>query len=341
MKKTLIAIALMSTFSYANAADIDNTWYIGAGAGQSNFESVSVDSDGYLGDDSDFAWDALIGYQFNQYLAIEAGWQDLGTVDDNHMRTNVGQEIEVDGYTLGLVGTLPLNDKWFLTAEAGAYQYHLGHQIDNDRYVSATDTAAYFGAGFGYNITDALSVAAKYRRFEGIDETEWDTADMDAQTFGIQVTYRFGVKAAAATAAVVAPVVVEQEETPAPVTPVYETKVEQSNVAILFGFDSSELTAESKAKLDKIIELSKNSDNDKILLDGHSDNQGDATYNQKLSERRVQQVSDYLTSNGVEVQSMDMQAEGEEGSHADNKQDRALERRVTVTLTSETQVQVN
>ncbi len=339
MKKTLIAIALMSSFSYANAADIDNTWYIGAGAGQSNYESLSVNAGGYLGDDSDFAWNALIGYQFNQYLAIEAGWQDLGTADDDHMRTNVGQEIDVDGFTLGLVGTLPLGEKWFLTGEAGAYQYHLGHQLDSDKYVSATDTAAYFGAGLGYNITDSLSIAAKYRRFAGIDETDWNTAEMDAQTVGIQMTYRFGVKSAVATAAVVEQVAEPVEQTEP--TPVYETKVEQSNVVVLFGFDSAELTAESKAKLDKVIEMSKNSDNDKILLEGRSDNQGDATYNQKLSEKRVQQVSDYLTNNGVEVLSMDKQASGEEAATAETKQDRALERRVTVTLTSETQVQVN
>ncbi|WP_076415633.1 outer membrane beta-barrel protein [Shewanella sp. UCD-KL12] len=336
MKKSLLAIALMSTFSYANAADIDNTWYLGAGAGQSNYESVEVSND-RLGDDSDLAWNAIVGYQLNKYFAIEAGWQDLGTADDNHMRTDIGQSIEVDGFTLGMVGTLPLDEKWFLTGEAGAYQYHLAHQMNADKYVSATDTAAYFGAGVGYNITDALSVSAKYRRFAGIDESAWNTANMDAQTVGIQMTYRFGVKPTQ-TAAVVLPAVIKETK-PAPrPEPVYETKVEKSSIAVLFGFDSSELSSTAQAKLDEVVRISKKNDSDVIMLNGQADNQGDASYNQKLSEARVQHVEDYLTSHGVEVQKLEKQASGEQDAHANSTRERALERRVIITLTSKTQV---
>ncbi|BAJ03861.1 outer membrane beta-barrel protein [Shewanella violacea] len=331
MKKTLLAIALMSTFSYANAADVDNTWYVGAGLGQANYEAVNVTGD-YLSDDSDLAWNALVGYQLNKYFAVEAGWQDLGTLDDAHMRTDNGQNIEVDGFTLGLVGTLPLNEKWFLTGEAGAYQYHIAHQMTADHYVSATDTAAYFGAGVGYNITDSLAISAKYRRFAGIDETEWNTADMDAQTVGVQMTYRFGIKPAVVVAAVVAPVIAPE--------PVYETKVEQKSTAVLFGFDSSELSTTAQAKLDEVVRVSKLNDNDTILLIGQADSRGDAGYNQKLSEARAQHVEDYLVSHGVEVQQLGHQASGEQDSHASSSQDRAQERRVIITLTSETQVEV-
>ncbi|MCJ8303167.1 outer membrane beta-barrel protein [Shewanella sp.] len=334
MKKSLLAIALMSVFSYANAADVDNTWYIGAGAGQSNFEGVDVTGD-YLSDDSDLAWNAIVGYQLNRYFAVEAGWQDLGTLDDAHMRTDNGQNIEVDGFTLGLVGTLPLNEKWFLTGEAGAYQYHIAHQMNADQYVSATDTAAYFGAGVGYNITDSLAISAKYRRFAGIDETDWNTANMDAQTVGIQMTYRFGIKPAAVVAAVVAPIVIAPEPTP---EPIYETKVEKSSIAVLFGFDSSKLSSTAQAKLDEVVRISKKNDSDAIMLIGQADNQGDAGYNQKLSEARVQHVEDYLTSHGVEVQQLDHQASGEQNAHANSTQERALERRVIITLTSESQV---
>ncbi|MPY25499.1 outer membrane beta-barrel protein [Shewanella sp. YLB-07] len=335
MKKSLLAIALMSVFSYANAADVDNTWYIGAGAGQSNFEGVDVTGD-YLGDDSDLAWNAILGYQLNKYFAVEAGWQDLGTLDDNHMRTDNGQNIEVDGFTLGLVGTLPLNEKWFLTGEAGAYQYHIAHQMTADQYVSDTDTAAYFGAGVGYNITDSLAISAKYRRFAGIDENAWNTANMDAQTVGIQMTYRFGVTPTQ-TAAVLPAVIKETKPAPRP-EPVYETKVEKSSIAVLFGFDSSELSSTAQAKLDEVVRLSKKNDSDAIMLIGQADNQGDASYNQKLSEARVQHVEDYLTSHGVEVQQLDHQASGEQDAHANSTQERALERRVIITLTSESQV---
>lgn len=338
MKKSILAIALMSSFSYANAADIDNTWYIGAGAGQSNYESV--DSVSNLGDDSDLAWNAIVGYQLNKYFAIEAGWQDLGTNDDLHMRygegVTHGEQIDVDGFTLGLVGTLPLNEKWFLIGEAGAYQYHLAHQMSADKYVSATDTAGYMGAGIGYNITDSLAISAKYRRFIDIDESAWNTANMDAQTVGIQMTYRFGVKPTQ-TAVVLPAVIKETKPAPRP-EPTYETKTEKSSVAVLFGFDSSELSQTAKAKLDEVIRISHKNDSDIIMLNGQADNQGDSAYNQKLSETRVQHVENYLVSHGVEVKKLEKQASGEQNAHANSLQQRALERRVIITLTSETQV---
>lgn len=340
MKKSLLAIALMSTFSYANAADVDNTWYVGAGLGQSNYESVDAVS--HLGDDSDLAWNAIVGYQLNKYFAVEAGWQDLGTDDDTHLWGGLdgSQSIDVDGFTLGLVGTLPLNEKWFLTGEAGAYQYHLSHHISADQYVSATDTAPYFGAGVGYKITDALEISAKYRRFANVDESAWNTANMDAQTVGLQMVYRFGVKPIQ-TAAVVLPAVIEEVEevivAPIP-EPVYETKVEQSSIAVLFGFDSSKLSSTAETKLDEVIRISRLNDNDVIMLDGQSDNQGPSAYNQKLSEKRVQQVKDYLITHGVEVKKLETQASGSQGEHGNTLADHALERRVTITLTSETQV---
>ncbi|GIU44040.1 porin [Shewanella sairae] len=343
MNKTLIALALMGTCTAANAADIDNTWYIGAGAGQSNYESVHAVS--HLGEDRDFAWNALVGYQLNKYLAFEAGWQDLGATDDTHMWGGLdgSQKIDVDGFTLGAVGTLPLSEKWFLTGEAGAYQYHLAHQMNANKYVSATDTAAYFGAGIGYNITDSLAISAKYRRFANIDETAWNTANMDAETVGLQLTYRFGVKPAAT--AVVLPAVIEKQTKPMPrpepqPEPVYEIITETNSVAVFFGFDSYELSSDAKTKLDQVITLSKQQDEDVILLSGQSDNQGNSEYNLKLSEKRVLQVEAYLENHGVEVKHIDTEAVGDQNAQANTRQERALERRVVVTLTSQAQVLV-
>ena len=347
MNKTLIALALMGVCSAANAADVDNTWYIGAGAGQSNYESVDAVS--HLGDGSDFSWNALVGYQLDKYLAFEAGWQDLGATDDTHMWGGLDghQKIDVDGFTLGAVGTLPLSEKWFLTGEAGAYQYHLAHQINANKYVSAMDTAAYFGAGIGYNITDSLAISAKYRRFAGIDETAWNTANMDAQTVGLQLTYRFGVKSKATP--VVLPAVIDKQTKPMPrpepkpdpkPQPTYELVTETNSVAVFFGFDSSELNSDAKSKLDQVITLSKQQDEDVILLSGQSDNQGNSDYNQKLSEKRVTQVASYLENHGVEVKRIDTEAVGEQAAQANTRQERALERRVIVTLTSQQQVLV-
>lgn len=332
MKKSMIALALIAATSYANAAAPESGFYFGAGAGQTNFNDVTTES--HLKDGEDTAWNAVAGYQLNKYFAVEAGWQDLGTLNDTDMRGAAahGQNIEVSGATLGLVGTLPLSEKWFLTGEAGAYQYHLEHHMAADHYVSDTDVTPYVGAGVGYRITDNMDVTAKYRRFTDIDETAWNTAQMDAETVGVQLTYRFGAKPAP-VAAVTLPATIDKQTKPMP-RPVVETKA--TSVEVLFGFDSTELSGEGQAKLDQIVSLSKQSDKDTLVLIGQADNQGDSSYNQRLSEQRIAAVSDYLNRRGVEVASIDTQADGETKAAGNTQNERQLDRRVIVTLTAET-----
>jgi OOP family OmpA-OmpF porin len=59
-------------------------------------------------------------------------------------------------------------------------------------------------------------------------------------------------------------------------------------------------TADSVAILDQAIDALKRYLDIKVELDGHTDSVGTDAYNQKLSERRAQIVSDYLTSHGVD-----------------------------------------
>ena len=59
-------------------------------------------------------------------------------------------------------------------------------------------------------------------------------------------------------------------------------------------------TADSVAILDQAIDALKRYPEIKVELDGHTDSIGTDAYNQKLSERRAQIVSDYLTSHGID-----------------------------------------
>ena len=66
---------------------------------------------------------------------------------------------------------------------------------------------------------------------------------------------------------------------------------------VQFAQKSAELTAEAKATLDKIGE--------NLVVDviGTSSPEGDAEFNQRLSEKRAAVVADYLTKRGVKVNS--------------------------------------
>jgi OmpA-OmpF porin, OOP family len=72
--------------------------------------------------------------------------------------------------------------------------------------------------------------------------------------------------------------------------------------------------------------------NSKVTLSGHTDNVGSDAYNQKLSERRVAAIRDYVGKKGVDAGRISGQGFGESKPIADNKtrEGRSKNRRVEI-----------
>jgi outer membrane protein OmpA-like peptidoglycan-associated protein len=69
---------------------------------------------------------------------------------------------------------------------------------------------------------------------------------------------------------------------------------------VLFVSNKSDLLASAQMKLNEVADaLVKNDSDSKIVVEGHTDSQGGATYNQDLSQRRAQTVRDYLVSRHI------------------------------------------
>lgn len=65
---------------------------------------------------------------------------------------------------------------------------------------------------------------------------------------------------------------------------------------IYFDFDKADIKPESKPQLDEIAKLMNDRLDLKLSITGHTDNQGTADYNQKLSQRRAEAIVVALTS---------------------------------------------
>jgi len=108
------------------------------------------------------------------------------------------------------------------------------------------------------------------------------------------------------------------------------------NSKILFGFDQSNLSADARTNLAKLVTILKKYPDTNIEVQGHTDNTGTTSYNQTLSEQRATVVSDYLSSNGIPSSRLTTKGFGERApKYANDKETgQAQNRRVEFLITA-------
>lgn len=105
--------------------------------------------------------------------------------------------------------------------------------------------------------------------------------------------------------------------------------------SVLFVTAKADLLPAAQLKLNDVANaLIKEDPLSKLVVEGHTDSQGGATYNQDLSQRRAQVVRDYLVSRGIAADRITAQGFGPTRSIADNNsaEGRANNRRVEIVV---------
>lgn len=112
--------------------------------------------------------------------------------------------------------------------------------------------------------------------------------------------------------------------------------VVEFNNKILFGFDSYALTPAAKANLDKLRTVLTDFPDTDIEIQGHTDDTGTDSYNEKLSERRAAAVKNYLKSKGVARRRINTVGYGESApAYSNSNEDgRSKNRRVEFLITA-------
>lgn len=109
---------------------------------------------------------------------------------------------------------------------------------------------------------------------------------------------------------------------------------------INFQTGTAKIMKSSNSILNQVADVMKENPTWKLTINGHTDNVGDATKNQKLSEDRAASVMKYLTDKGVEANRMTSAGYGDTKPVADNKTSagRAKNRRVEFVVVFEKMV---
>ncbi|HEU4649207.1 MAG TPA: OmpA family protein [Gemmatimonadales bacterium] len=81
---------------------------------------------------------------------------------------------------------------------------------------------------------------------------------------------------------------------------------------IYFGFDRTDLTDASRARLDRKAELLRNNPDVRLVIAGHTDERGSTEYNLALGMRRAAESKRYLVSRGIPDGNLDVMSHGEE-----------------------------
>ncbi|MDP9002997.1 MAG: OmpA family protein [Myxococcota bacterium] len=105
--------------------------------------------------------------------------------------------------------------------------------------------------------------------------------------------------------------------------------------SVLFTSAKSDLLPTAQAKLNDVAKALTEQDPDsKMVVEGHTDSQGTASYNQDLSQRRAQAVRDYLVTRGIASDRITAEGFGPTRSVADNttSEGRANNRRVEIVV---------
>ena len=234
MKKAgkLLAASLV-TFAANIVMAETGAWYVGIGAGQSNYHDWATKSDmlqfmdgfgTWLGidhftgtrsasaDDTATAYKIFGGYTFNQYIAAELSYLDLGEVEAKSRAVGTFYDVinnsldgdlyatakaSINAFTLDAKLSYPVLPFATVMAKAGVYsadtdlKLRAGSSISTDNYsYSKTESSSglHYGVGVDFKVTDAIGVRAEWERLDGIEANQGKN---DVDLMSASVIYRF------------------------------------------------------------------------------------------------------------------------------------------------------
>ncbi|MDO9050045.1 MAG: outer membrane beta-barrel protein [Methylotenera sp.] len=313
MKKNLVSLAVATSLGLAAFSASAEDMYRGAW--------YAVPGVSYMNTDSDLDADNGRGGFLSIGKELSPSWDIQGRLGYNRADEDTnfaGIDGKYKQTTLGLDALYMFSrDKFrpFLLAGLGAARNNVDY--DNPADGKKTSWLANVGLGAQYLFNDSFGLQADLRHqwsraklgFNNDTLGDNTTETVGNTLFNLGGVFRFGAPTAVPVIAAVepepAPYVAPAPEpvaepAPAPVcVPEYETiTIEASK---LFDFDEAKLKDTSVLDNEVVPKMKGNRIFTSVKVTGHTDKFGSEAYNQKLSEKRANQVRDYLISQGIEA----------------------------------------
>ena len=177
-----LALSAMLASTQASAQ-----FFIGGSIGQGDIDdevSEGLITSGTV-DGKDTAFKIFGGYMFNRHFGVEAAYVNFGeaTYSGDFFGAPVtGGKIEIDGFNLSAIGSLPITEQFSIFGKVGLFLWDAEASDTTAGFpFSAKDDGSdlSFGIGLGYNFSRNLGVRAEWEMFET------DTADVTLLSVGL------------------------------------------------------------------------------------------------------------------------------------------------------------
>jgi len=348
MRKLAVTLALATTALSTPALARDDAWYVGVEGGAMLVEDIDWDVGAAIDSvtvdhRAGFDVGGTVGYDLGVVrLEAEVGYR-AANVTGLRSTTTIPYTTAAGGTAFAAGGTYDyaggrtsalsfmVNALWDFGDDDGVQGFvgpglgvarvksRLGLNTNGDA-VDDSDTVVAWQAIAGVRapISDNIDVSLKYRFFNAPGVELVDTAGRNwygrfrSHSIMGGLTFNFGAPEPE-------PVVPTPEPTPAPVytpppAPAPAPEVLQCTPGpyiVFFDWDKSDITPEAASILDNAVSNYQNCGNSQVMLAGHADRSGSASYNVGLSQRRADEVKKYLSGRGISDGVISTEAFGE------------------------------
>jgi OmpA-OmpF porin, OOP family len=340
MRKLAIGLALASTALASPALARDDQWYVGVDGGAMIVEDLDLDigtNNDAASIDADKGYDfgGVVGYDFGGFrLESEVSYREADLDGTQVIAGGISQgagpaangsfDTAGDANALSFMvnGLLDFGDddgiQGFVGGGVGVARVDVQNILAAPSWLDDSDTGFAWQALAGVRapISDNWDVGLKYRFFNASKVNLVDSLGRDVDTrfrshslMG-SLIYNFGGAPEPVEVAPPPPppyVAPPPPPPPPPPAPVCNT----GPYIVFFDWDKSNLRPDAASVLDNAVAQYTNCGNAKVMLAGHADKSGAATYNVGLSQRRNATVRSYLESKGVSGGAITSEAFGE------------------------------
>ncbi|EAK2629321.1 fibronectin-binding outer membrane protein CadF [Campylobacter coli] len=319
MKKLLLCLGLASVLL---GADNNVKFEITPTLNYNYFE-------GNLDMDNRYAPGVRLGYHFDDFWLdqLELGLEHYSDVK----YTNSTLTTDITRTYLSAIKGIDLGEKFYFYGLAGGgYEDFSKGAFDNK-----SGGFGHYGVGLKFRLSDSLAL-----RLETRDQISFHNANHSwVSTLGI--SFGFGAKREKVVAEQVKEVAIEPRvaapaQSQCPAEPREGAMLDENGCEKTisfeghFGFDKVDINPAFEEKIKEIAQILDENARYDTILEGHTDNIGSRSYNQKLSERRAESVAKELEKFGVEKSRIQTVGYGQDKprSSNDTKEGRADNRRV-------------